>query len=66
MRSTMAGGAPATTSGTFVFTCAASAREPIVAANETASMVTWRSDTGNSLTAMHLDAAEGYTKWNQT
>src|SRR5436190_9512220 len=41
---TIAGRAPATTSGTFVFTCATTAREPIVEASEAARTVTRRSN----------------------
>src|SRR5450759_1364930 len=44
MRSTMAGRAPGTGSGTFVFTCATTAREPAVAASATAKAATRRSN----------------------
>src|SRR5437870_9903781 len=51
MRSTMAGGAPATTSGTFVFTCATTGREPIAAASEAARTATRRSDVVKTSTS---------------
>src|SRR5690242_12846641 len=50
MRSTMAGRAPATTSGTFVFTCATTGREPIAAASK-AARTARRSDVVKSSTS---------------
>src|SRR3954463_9160170 len=52
MRSTMAGRAPATTSGTFVFTCAATGKRPIAGASNAARMATRRADMDGSFISM--------------